>query len=68
MDEYVYDSLDMTQHCFEEKVKVRTYCAEVTVGYLDTVTAEMLSVQSGLLSLVHHCQLYGWSHFFAVAR
>lgn len=60
MTQQIFDTI-----FFEEKVKV-TYCAEVTSGYLDTVTAVMLSVQSELLCLVHHCQLYGQSHFCAV--
>lgn len=49
-------------------MKVITYCAEVTSGYLGTVTGKILFVQSGLLYLAHHCQLYGESHFLAVTR
>lgn len=49
-------------------MKVITYSAEVTSGYLGTVTGKILFVQSGLLYLAHHCQLQGESHFLAVTR
>lgn len=47
-------TLDIFQ---KKKMKVITYSAEVTSGYLGTVTGKILFVQSGLLYLAHHCQL-----------